>query len=74
MRPALTLLLLAATLGGCATVRQGLGAFQRAADKGINIGGPPDAPSPASAQDRTGLPAGLGGDKAHAAYTSPPQR
>lgn len=74
MRTAALIVVLAIGLAGCASVRKGLGEYQAAADKGINIGGPPiDAagPAPASEAGRPDLPAGLSGDKAHAEYTAP---
>ena len=77
MRGTLALLLLTAALAGCATIKEGLGAYQRAADKGVGFGlnGPPDAPlAAAPATGKAALPTGLGGDKENAAYTSPPQR
>lgn len=76
MRKIVPAMLLLALLGGCATIRKGLGDYQAAADKGINIGGPPvdgtsgSAPEPAG-KGRADLPSGLGGDKANAQYTSP---
>jgi predicted small secreted protein len=91
MRRIALAVLLTAALAGCATVRKGLGEYQKAADKGVNIGGPPvdgggDVASTyvgargGSGTDAGGgkankleLPGGLGGDKAHAQYTSPPQ-
>ena len=76
MRIVAALLLLAA-LGGCASVRKGLGEYQKAADKGIGFNLPPDAPvgpgAVAAAPNKNALPSDLGGDKAHAAYTSTPQ-
>ena len=74
MRILPAVLVLTLALGGCATIRKGLGEYQAAADKGINLGGPPidaaDAPAERSGK-RADLPAGLGGDKAHADYTAP---
>ncbi len=75
------LLLLIVALAGCASVRKGLGAYQKAADKGIGFNLPPDAPVgpgstaaiAATAPNKNALPSDLGGDKAHAAYTSTPQ-
>ena len=72
----LTLLLLVAVLGGCSTIRQGLGEYQKAADKGLQVGTAAAAEPVGPAAEDTGkqlLPGGLGGDKANAAYTSPPQ-
>jgi len=64
-------------LVGCASVRRGLGEYQKAADKGIglNVGDGPDAAAEIAArrEKRPDLPGGLGGDKANAAYTSTPQ-
>jgi hypothetical protein len=37
MRRAVIIMLIA-TLGGCSTVRNGLGAYKKAADKGVTIG------------------------------------
>ncbi len=68
------LLLIVAALGGCASVRKGLGEYQKAADKGIGFNVAPDGPAAPPAASRDELPGGLVGDKAHAAYTSPPQR
>ena len=86
LKIALTVVL-AAALAGCASVRRGLGEYQKAADKGVNIGGPPGGgpaaaevssggPSaPTSGRGKSGpLPAGLGGDKVHPDYTTSPQR
>ncbi|QXQ06097.1 hypothetical protein KX816_18225 [Sphingosinicellaceae bacterium] len=81
---AMVAVLLAATLAGCASVRKGLGEYQKAADKGVNIGGPPvDAADSSGGPSNPGkpgkpgkhsdLPSGLGGDKANAQYTSVPQ-
>jgi len=74
MRNALLILTLAAALAGCASIRKGLGEYQRAADKGVTIGGGPDAgdrAAPPQPGQRADLPGGLGGDKAHADYTAP---
>ncbi len=83
--------LLTVALAGCASVRKGLGEYQRAADKGINVGssavegggdvastdvgGRGSNPSGGGSgnKGRPELPGGLGGDKANASYTSPPQ-
>ena len=50
--------------------------YQRAADKGVGFNLPPDGPDAptVASRDNNALPEGLGGDKAHAAYTSAPQR
>ena len=71
----LTLLLLVAVLGGCSTIRQGLGEYQKAADKGLQVGSAAasETVGPANDAGKPALPGGLGGDKANAAYTSPPQ-
>lgn len=75
-----TPLLLLAALAGCSTIRQGLGEYQKAADKGLQVGSSaaaeplPGAPAAAEVdRGKAVLPGGLGGDKANAAYTSPPQ-
>ena len=88
MRTLVLAVMIAATLAGCASVRKGLGEYQKAADKGVNIGGPPTAgpvdaveggsgPAASSQPGKPGkhsdLPSGLGGDKANAQYTSVPQ-
>ena len=77
MRTIVLTVMIAATLAGCASVRKGLGEYQKAADKGINIGGPPtdaaDAGPVTKHGKRPDLPSGLGGDKANAQYTSVPQ-
>lgn len=66
MRLALIILLIA--LPGCSTIRKSLGDYQKAADKGAGATAA-DAPR----EDKPApLPGGLGGDKANAAYTSPP--
>ena len=71
MRTALLLSLVA--LAGCATIRQGLGEYQKAADKGIQVGTAAAAETAPDAEPgKALLPGGLGGDKANAAYTSPP--
>ena len=85
----LLVVLIATALAGCASVRRGLGEYQKAADRGVTIGGPPadgggDTASTyvggrsgdraeAGGGKRGELPGGLGGDKVHPAYTSPPQ-
>lgn len=71
MRPALLILLVA--LAGCSTIRQGLGEYQKAADKGleVKVGDAPLIPEEEAAK-APALPGGLGGDKANAAYTAPP--
>jgi uncharacterized protein YceK len=82
------IIVLVVSLAGCTSVRKGLGAYQKAADKGVTIGdsGRPGGESPpnsAGENAETGtstkhqgkkakpldLPGGLGGDKAHRAYT-----
>ncbi len=79
MRCILLAVLLTAALAGCASVRKGLGEYQKVADRGVTIGGPPiDAAGSAPEQARDKgkkpeLPGGLGGDKAHPDYTAPPQ-
>ena len=84
MRTLVLVVLLATALAGCANVRKGLGEYQKAADKGVTIGGPPvDGPDSSGGPSQTGkpgkagkhadLPSGLGGDKANAQYTSVPQ-
>ena len=70
MRIALLLSLVA--LAGCATIRQGLGEYQKAADKGIKVGTAAAAETTDAEPGKAVLPGGLGGDKANAAYTSPP--
>ncbi|TRW14546.1 hypothetical protein [Glacieibacterium frigidum] len=66
-------LILLVALAGCSTVRQGLGEYQKAADKGfeVKVGDAPLTPTEEVAKAPV-LPGGLGGDKANAAYTSPP--
>lgn len=77
MRTLVLTVMIAATLAGCASVRKGLGEYQKAADKGINLGGPPadsvDAGPAVKSGKHSDLPSGLGGDKANAQYTSVPQ-
>ncbi len=73
MRNALLILTLAAALTGCASIRKGLGEYQKAADKGFTISTGPDAadgPAPQRGKPAD-LPGGLSGDKAHADYTAP---
>ena len=71
-------LLLIFALAGCSTVRQSLAEYQKAADKGIQVGSaaaaePLPGQSPDAEPGKPVLPGGLGGDKANAAYTSPPR-
>ena len=89
MRRILLAVLLTAALAGCASVRKGLGEYQKAADKGVSIGGPPvdgggdtasgfvgargSSGSDSDRGKRPDLPSGLGGDKTHPDYTAPPQ-
>ncbi len=79
MHRILLAVVLTAALGGCASVRKGLGEYQKVADKGVNIGGPPTdayqstATGPAQKGKRPDLPGGLGGDKTHPDYTAAPQ-
>ena len=88
MRRAVIIVLVAA-LAGCSGLRHGLGAYQKAADKGVTIGdsGRPGGTTPPNSVVENGdaataptgkksskpkpldLPAGLGGDKEHRAYT-----
>ena len=69
--PAALLALLALT--ACQTAREGLGMYQRAADKGfeVSVG---DAPTEAAATDDNGqpLPGGMVGDTVNRKYTTPP--
>jgi hypothetical protein len=73
MRLSLALLLIA-TLAGCSTVRESLGAFQRTADKGVGINPSiaSEGAAPAKGDKKAQLPSGLGGDKANAAHSAPP--
>ncbi len=72
MRSIALTVLLTVALAGCANVRKGLGEYQKAADKGVNIGGPPvDGGGDTGGKKKADLPAGLGGDKAHAQYSAP---
>ena len=79
MRLPIALLLpvaLVVALGGCASVRKGLGEYQKAADKGVGLNTGAAAEAAPAAESKKGkkpeLPSGLGGDAAHPAYTSTP--
>ena len=67
-------------LTGCANVREALGAYQTAADKGVGVGTTAEAEAagandPAQVADgvRSNLPATLGGDAENRAYSTPPK-
>ena len=68
------LILAALPLAGCATVRQGLGEFQRAADKGfeVSVGEPTPAETAATAPAAKAapVPTALVGDTANRRYTT----
>ncbi len=67
------MLLAGLLMAGCSTVRSGLGEYQKAADKGIELrvgSPPPDAAADAGADTRgnANLPSSLGGDSENRSY------
>jgi len=83
MRRTVMAVAMLAMLGGCQSVREGLGQYKRIADKGVELrvgGQAPDAadagePARGKRSDPVGsLPGGLGGDPAHGAYSEPTPR
>ena len=60
MRRLALAILLTAALAGCASVRKGLGEYQKVADKGVNIGGPPAAGGGDTASTDVGSRSGKG--------------
>ncbi len=68
-------------LAGCSNVREALGAYQKAADKGIGVetgaqaeASAADEPPSAPGAARRDLPASLGGDHENHVYATPPKR